>query len=277
MKAFKTEEGKTAVLTYYQMLREQIRIPREELTIPTVYGDTFILAAGDKKAPPLILLHGSSMNSAMWIRDIETFSQHFRVYAPDLPGEPGQSSEEQLPFETMDYVYWLNDVFAALAIDQANLAGISLGGWLAARFACHFPEKINKLALLCPAGIGGQNLAFKEIALTLLPKGEEGINELFRMINGDKPLPEVMLNYQKLIAAVFNSRMEVVPLLTDEQLRQLAMPSLLIIGAKDIMLNSSETAARYGQLLPDSQILILPDAGHSLTGLSGQITGFLLP
>lgn len=275
MNVFKNEEGKRAVLDYYDKLLGKINIPYEKLTIATTYGTAYALSAGNRENPPLVLLHGSSMNSAMWIKDIETFSSHYRVFAPDLPGEPGHSSEEQLPFDSADYVVWLREVFDALPIVRADLAGISLGGWLAAGFACTHPDRINKLALLCPAGIGGQNHAFKEIALSLLPRGEEGVNELFRMINGNKPIPDIMLNYQKLIAAVSNSRMETVPLLTDHQLKQLSMPSLLIVGEKDIMLNSAETAARYRAILPDSQIISLPDAGHSLTGLSAEIMSFL--
>jgi len=54
------------------------------------------------------------------------------VYAPDLPGEPGRSNEEQLPFDTMDYVFWLQDVLAVLKIERINIvlsdAGHSLTG-----------------------------------------------------------------------------------------------------------------------------------------------------
>ena len=107
-------------------------------------------------------------------------------------------------------------------------------------------------------------------------KGEDGVNELFRMINGDKPMPEIMLNYQKLIAAVFNSRQEPIPIFPNEELERLTMPSLLIVGKKDMILNSLETAERYKRLVPNSNVVVLPDAGHALTGLSDEIIGFLI-
>lgn len=275
MNAYKTPEGKHAVISYYNIMLQKFRIPHEELNINTVCGPTHILAAGKPEHEPLILLHGSSMNSVMWIRDMETFSEHYRVYALDLPGEPGKSSEEQLPLDTLDYVNWLDDVLNVLGINKVNLAGISLGAWLAAKYSIYHPKNVRKLALLCPAGIGGQNHAFKEIAISLLPKGEEGVNELLRMINGGKEIPEIMLNYQKLIAATFNSRQEPIPLFTDKELQRLSMPSLLIVGQKDIMLNSMETAERYGRLVSNSRIEVLSDAGHSLTGLAAEITEFL--
>lgn len=275
MNAFKTNEGKQAVIEYYNMLLSHMNISHEELYVTTRYGDTFMLAAGDKEKEPVILLHGSSMNSAMWIHDMEELSKYFRVYAPDLPGEPGRSNEVQLPFDNMDYAFWLGDVFDALHVSTANLVGLSLGAWLAAKFASNYADRVNKLVLLCPAGIGGQNHAFKDIAMALLPKGESGVDELFQLINGDTPIPEIMLNYQKLIAAVFNSRMEPVPIFSDEDLKRLTMPSLLIVGEKDIMLNSLETAERYKRLVPTASITVLPDAGHSLAGKTEDIVNFL--
>lgn len=276
MKAFRTQEGKQAVIEYYNMLLSKIAIPYKELNLSTRYGNTFLLAAGDEAKEPLILLHGSSMNSAMWIKDMEEMSKHYRVYAVDLPGEPGRSSEEQLPFDTMDYVIWLNDVLKVLNINSVNLVGISLGAWLSAKFSINYPQKVKKLVLLCPAGIGGQNHEFKNIAMSLLPKGEEGVNELFCMINGEKPIPEIMLNYQKLIASVFNVRQETVPIFSDEELGHLIMPSLLMVGEKDIMLNSLETAERYKKQVLNSDIVVLPEAGHSLVGLSKEIIDFLI-
>lgn len=275
MNAFKSLEGKKAVVEYYNMLLAHSGISHERITVNTRHGETFVLAAGDVTNPPVILLHGSSMNSVMWIKDMDKLSQQYRVYAPDMPGEPGQSDEEQLPFDSMDYVDWLADVLAALKVDHVMLVGISLGAWLAAKYAIAYPQQVHKLVLLCPAGIGGQNHAFKDIAMSLLIKGEAGVDELFQRINGNQPIPEIMLNYQKLIAAVFNSRQEVVPLFADKALARLAMPSMLIVGEKDIMLNSLETAKRYARLAPNATVVVRPDAGHSLVGLADEILEFI--
>ena len=275
MKAFKSEEGKEAILAYYDKLLEMMTIPYEKLRINTFSGPTFILAAGEPANPPIILLHGSSMNSAMWIGDMQKLSRYYRVYAPDLPGEPGRSNEEQLPFDTDDYSDWLSDLMKGLSIDEAIIGGASLGAWLALKFSVRHPEKVNKLVLLCPAGVGTQNHGFKEIALSLLTQGEEGLNELFRKINGDNPIPEIVLNYQKLIALFFNFRQEVIPIFSDDELRRLTMPSIIFVGSKDIMLKSEETAERTSRLVPQARIVVLPERGHSLSGLADDIIEFL--
>lgn len=72
-----------------------------------------------------------------------------------------------------------------------------------------------------------------------------------------------MLKYQKLIGKSFNYRRETIPLFSDNELKLLAMPTVLFVGAKDIMLHSAKSAKRLRDLLPHAKINILPEAGHS--------------
>lgn len=275
MKAFNSEQGKEAVMNYYGMMLEKLTVPHEKIEVGTRFGKTFVICAGEKSAPPMFLLHGSSMNSSMWVGDIPKYSGAYRVYAPDMPGEPGKSDENQLPFDSSDYSDWLSDVMSALGVKKTVLIGASLGAWLAVKFSVEHPESVEKLVLLCPGGIGSQNHKFKEIALSLLTKGEEGVNELFRMINGGAEIPEAVLNYQKLIAVSFNSRKEELPVFSDGDLKKLNMPVAVFVGGKDIMLRSDETIDRITRLLPDATAVMLPERGHSLSGLCDDILGFL--
>lgn len=85
--AFRTKEGRQAVLEAYEKFIKGIRFPYEEINVDTRWGKAFVIAAGRRDSPNLILLHGSAMNSAMWFRDMEKYTEHFRVYAVDLQGE----------------------------------------------------------------------------------------------------------------------------------------------------------------------------------------------
>lgn len=275
MRAFYSDQGKEAVMNYYHMMLEKLTVEYEQMEVETRFGKTFMLCAGEKTRPPLILLHGSSMNATMWIGDMPKHANAYRVYAPDMPGEPGKSDENQLSFDTNDYTDWLLDVITELNAVKPILIGASLGGWLAARFAAAHPDLVGKLVLLCPGGIGSQNHAFKEIALSLLPKGEEGLNQLFLMINGGNAIPEIVLNYQKLIAVCFNARKEELPILSDDNLRKLTMPVAVFVGAKDIMLRSDETIDRIRSLLPNAKTVIYPEMGHSLPGACDDVLDFL--
>ncbi|WP_069999030.1 alpha/beta fold hydrolase [Cellulosilyticum sp. I15G10I2] len=270
-KAFKTQGGRDEVLQYSDMLLESLTIPYERLSINTRHGSTFCIAAGDISAPPMILLHGSSMNSSMWISDILKYYQKYRVYALDIPGEAGRSDEGQLPFTTSDLDDWLYDVLSGLSINKVIVIGASLGGWLAAKFAIRYPDKIDKLVLLCPAGISTQNKKIIIMAIFHMLLGEKGIRKLFKMINGNLDIPEIILKFQILIGKNFNTRKESIPIFSDDEIRRLTMPVFLFVGAKDIMLHSIETADRMKKLVPSARINILPEGGHSIINLADEI------
>ncbi|WP_286149828.1 alpha/beta fold hydrolase, partial [Romboutsia ilealis] len=250
-------------------------LEHEKIMVNTSYGETFIIAMGKKELPSLILLHGSGMNSSMWIKEMEEYSKTHRVYAVDMPGEPGKSDENQLPFGGDEFSNWLNDVFNELFIEKASIVGISLGAWLGTKFAIRYSDKVDKLILLCPAGIGPQKKSFIFKFLFYSIFGEKGIDKLYYKINGDKPIPEIMLNYQKLIAKHFNFRKVTIPIFTDNELRKLTMPVALFVGGKDVMLHSEKTANRLGSLLNHAEINFIQEEGHSIINQGNEIRKFL--
>ena len=273
--AFKSEAGKKEIFKYYELLLTKVDSAYEEIRVNTSYGNTYLIAMGEKNLPPLILLHGSGMNSAMWIKEMEQYSLKHRVYAIDMPGEPGKSDERQLPFESDDFSNWLNEVFNVLSIEKASIVGISLGAWLGAKFAIKYSEKVNKLVLLCPAGIGPQKKSFIFKFLFYSLYGEKGIDKLYYKINGDKLIPQIMLNYQKLIAKHFNFRRVTIPIFSDNELKKLTMPVALFVGGKDIMLHSEKTANRLGSLLNHAEINYIQEEGHSIVNQGECIREFL--
>jgi len=274
--AFKTMEGRNAVYKIYDTFLGSMRIPNEQIYVDTRFGKAFVIAAGKKDAPALVLLHGSGFNSVMWIEDMEKYSQYYRVYAVDLQGEPGKSDGKQLPFEGSDFDNWLLDVFMGLSIQKASIVGISLGAWLALKFSIANPQRVNKLVLLCPAGISALKASFAYVSLFYLLSGEKGIERLYRKVNGGKPIPQVIMDYQKLIGKHFNFRREKIPLFTDAELSRVTMPSLLFVGRKDIMFHSMKIAQRYKKLVPNAKVTVLQDKGHTLVGLKDEILEFLL-
>lgn len=273
--AFKSQEDKKKILRAYDTFLKEWNMPYKEIYTDTRYGKTCMITCGDEKNPPLILLHGTGMNSVMWLKDMKEFAKEYRVYAIDIVGEPGRSDERQLPLRGTFYAEWLNEVMKAQNISKAILIGISLGAWLAVKFAVNYPEKAEKLILISPSGIGPQRKAFIFTALGYGLLGEKGIEKLYCKVNGNRPLPAGILQYQMLIRKSFQYRRETIPLFSDEELGKLTMPIVLFAGVKDIMLHSEKTAKRLKELLPHAAINILPEEGHSIVNLSEKIKGFL--
>jgi len=162
---FKSEESRDAIRTRYNQILSAF--PFQQRYVDTTFGRTFILDAGDANRPPLVLLHGSCSNSAFWFGEISALSSTFHVLAVDILGEAGNSAENRLDLDSEDYADWLAEVFEACAVKKPVIMGNSLGSWMALRFATKFPERVERLILLAPAGLSGIHVEFLEEAKEL--------------------------------------------------------------------------------------------------------------
>jgi pimeloyl-ACP methyl ester carboxylesterase len=277
---YATTAGGRAVEQRYREILRLWPVPSEWLYIPTQEGETFVLACGPPDAPPLLLLHGSAANTAMWMSDVASWAQDFRVYAVDLVGEPGLSAPSRPPLASEAYALWLDDVLRALALPRASIVGVSLGGWLALDYAIRRPDRVARLAVLCPGGIGRQKWGVLVAALLLMPFGRRGLRTTMRLAAGGAlpaatPHAQEFADYLMLIHTHFRPRRERLPTFDDDQLGRLRMPVLAIVGGRDRMLDSYGTRRRLERAVPSATVRLLPDAGHVLLGQSGVVLDFL--
>jgi pimeloyl-ACP methyl ester carboxylesterase len=105
--------------------------------------------------------------------------------------------------------------------------------------------------------------------------GERGRSRLYHKINLNPAVSQNILDYQRLIGENFNSRNELIPLLSDQELKRLTMPVLMFLGQKDIIISVGKTAKRLGSLLPNARISILPSIGHTLINLADKVSAFI--
>src|SRR5437667_10088755 len=118
---YKSPEGERAVQGRYRRFLQYWPVANEQLRVPTLEGETFIIACGDEKAPPLLLLHGSASNSAMWMGDVAAWAAHFRVYAIDVIGEPGLSAPSRPSLKSEAYALWLDNLMQTLSLDRGSI------------------------------------------------------------------------------------------------------------------------------------------------------------
>ena len=116
--------------------------------------------------PPVLLIHGLGEFLEVWNRNIAPLSEHFAVYAVDLPGHG--LSGKSLGSYTLDFTSeFIVHFMQALGIKHASLVGHSLGAKVCLNLAISFPEKINKLVLLDAGGLSKK--APLSYQLTILP------------------------------------------------------------------------------------------------------------
>jgi pimeloyl-ACP methyl ester carboxylesterase len=280
---YKSPAGERAVKERYQAFLRYWPVPNEKLRVPTGAGETFVIASGKPNAPPLVLLHGSGFNSVSWMGDVATWAENFRVYAVDIIGHPGFSAPARPPYDSDAYAQWLDDVLTSLGPGKYSIVGISLGGWIATDFAIRRPDRVARLVLLCPGGIGREKISMLKLFLIILPLlaiGALGRRKAMQIMLGGEALPDskaarALADFMSLISRHFRHNLAKVTRFEDEALRRITRPLLLIVGGRDAMIDSTETRNRVTTNIATAQIEYLPDAGHALFGYTKAVDTFL--
>jgi pimeloyl-ACP methyl ester carboxylesterase len=122
------------------------KFKREELSVDGV--KTVVYSAGT--GTPVVFFHGAGTIDGFDFT--EAWSDRHRVICPYHPGF-GESGDDPSFTTLHDYVMHYLELFDLLKLDTFHLVGLSLGGYLAAMFACEHGHRVNKLALIAPAGI----------------------------------------------------------------------------------------------------------------------------
>lgn len=277
---YRSPEGARAVQESYAQLLDQWPLAHERLCVPTRHGDTFVLTCGPETGPPLILLQGSGANTAMWIRDVAAWTECFRVHAVDIIGEPGSSAPSRPPLASGAYALWLDDVLTGLGLSRVSMVAVSLGGWVALSFATRNPERVERLVLLCPAGVGRQRVWPFLKLMPLLFLGARGRRKAMAIVAGRTLGPKLHSRdpLAQLLAVTFRHfrpRRARVPRFSDKELQKLTMPVMLIVGDGDVLLDSTESARRLERSAALPTVRLLPDMGHVIWGQTRPILDFL--
>ncbi len=271
---YKSRAGERAIMAWYDAALAHWPVPYEALNVPTRHGDTFVLVCGKESGMPLILLHGAGTNSAMWAGDVAAYSRRYRVYAVDLPGEPGKSAPNRPAWEGPAYAEWLAGVLDALKVEKATLLGLSQGGWAALKFAVYQPRRVESLVLLNPGGIAPDKLSFVLQAIPLSLLGPWGIHRINRLLFAGQPIPQEVDKATTLMMTHFKMRVGVLPMFTEAELRCLSMPVLLLLGERDALRDGPKIAARMQGLVPRLTTIVIPEGGHALMNTPPHILPF---
>lgn len=107
--------------------------------------------------PALVLLHGGGPGASgvsNYSRNVDALASTYRVIVPDMPGygRSTKSLDQSDPFGALANA--IRGLLDALDIDTAHLVGNSYGGAAALRLALDAPQRVGRLVLMGPGGIG---------------------------------------------------------------------------------------------------------------------------
>ena len=188
----------------------------------------------------LVLLHGNGEDHTYFKRQMEPFSQKYRVIALDTRGH-GESPRGSAPFTLDQFAEDLKEFLDQRGIAKCHLLGFSDGGNIALLFALKYPQYVEKLVL------NGANLDPSGMTLeTRAPITAEwcvnGVRRLFA--------PRHKKTWELLNLMVTQ------PHIKPQELGRLTIPTLVIAGEKD-MIREKHTRL-IADSIPNSTLVILP-------------------
>ena len=104
------------------------------------------------EGPDILLIHGLGAAKSSFFDTAAALGRAgYRVHALDLPGFGGSSKPATGPYSARWFAESVVGVMDVLGIERAHIVGNSLGGRVALEVGLRAPERVNGLALLCPA------------------------------------------------------------------------------------------------------------------------------
>jgi len=292
--AFRSDDARDAYLQLYDAALTTSTVPVTESDIETSFGRAHLLNAGDPSKPPLVALHGSSISSTMWVPLLPVLTATHSVTMIDAIDEAGKSIATKPTTKSAELVAWLDETLLALGIQRSAIVAASRGAWIATHYSTAFPERVDRLALVCPVGIViGLRPSFMVHALpTLTVWPTERRVESFldtmamptnRRLLRQEPWQPIMRQFISgaigFKQALTNARPNPWPMRSDCDLQRLSsarIPVLAIMGRDDALHNGPKAAALFRQQLPKARIELVDDANHMITAEQPEIVEKLL-
>ncbi len=261
---------------------------------------TFLVEAGPKSAPAVLLVHGFGGSTFSFRKNVAPLSEAgFHVVAFDLPGSGLSDKRWGTDYSHPAQADFVVEMMRVLGIREGTLVAHSLGANIAAHVALRHPEVVRKLVFIAPVffegtapGRGRWLLRFPPVrrwARILVRRKLQppGSGRTLRTAYGDPSLvtPDVIEGYAAPrwmkdwdLALLGMARDTPASALT-RPLSEIHVPVLIVWGEKDRWVPMA-SGARLRKELPGAEWLVVPGAGHLLLeerpeAVDARIVGFL--
>ena len=248
--------------------------------------------------PPVILLHGGGAGSAIWFRQIEALSRAHRVIVPDHPVF-GLSSQD--PYEsplTGSLVRYLTGFMDALGLGRVDVVGLSMGAQATLAMALAGPDRFNRLVVIDAAGLGKAiSWIFKLATVPLIGRlilrpnrwGQDNFFKTQEVVNSDFADAGAYMQYSydvtlasgharamRLSLSAMTGLSGQKSIFTDEELRSITHPMLVIWGAQDKLFPIAH-GYRLSQHAPNASLHVIENSAHvPLLDNPGQVNDLIV-
>jgi 2-hydroxy-6-oxonona-2,4-dienedioate hydrolase len=222
---------------------------------------------GPEDGEPWVMLHGLGAIAAAWAPVMLRLRRSCRMVVPELSAIGGT----RCPDHGIG-VGASGEILQALMEREfgsrpVTLMGLSLGGWMATRFALAHPQKISRLVLVDAGGYRDQD--WESIETLIRVNDLAGVNRLYKALFVHVPwlmrLSKATFLQAYTSKAVRNvlAGLSEADTFNDADLGRLPMPTALIWAERDGLFTAA-TARAMAAAIPRSRLEVLPDCGHAV-------------
>ena len=247
---------------------------------PVFGGQVYIQTAGRPDNPAVVIVHGLGHEASdSWRQTIRLLKKDFYVFAFDLPGF-GHSTRGNKLYSPDNYVRLINHLTRKYVKKPFHLLGHSMGGAISLRYAAAYPQNVETLTLVDPAGIL-HRLAYTKY---LAPLGVDSILQrynpfeesrvadlaglLLEKLERKMPMDlQVILDFPLLREKVLQGNSKAIAglalVLTDfsRTPERVTAPTLIIWGEKD-QIAPLRIGRVLNALIQKSTLRTIPESGH---------------
>jgi 2-hydroxy-6-oxonona-2,4-dienedioate hydrolase len=219
----------------------------------------------------IVLIHGLGGFAERWSAVIPLLSKKYHVIALDLPVY-GYSDKPSTDYTPEFFSKFIFDFLDCMDIKKTHMIGTSLGGQIVAECATTQNKMIEKIVLVCPAGIMKTSTpTLDAYSMAALYPSHDTVKTAYEMMTGSNKKvsddaiegfikrmtqPNAKMAFMSTILALKNA-----PPIT-ERLANIISPTLLIWGKLDSMI-PVKYANDFASSIKNCQLEIMENCGHT--------------
>lgn len=268
MSIYKSKHAQTELAAITQRIVKELPAKSKSHLVPTRFGESHCLEFAAANLPRLVVFHGGYTNHAFILYYLRALIGRFHIYALDMPGHPGKSSETVIDPRDDSYGEWACEALAQLAVDKAHLLGLSYGGFVAQRVAAINPDGVASLTLMMAAGICAmnqlslvRNLMLPQL-LFRLTKSDRYLYSMLNVLFTDYAEDFVVDFFRTMLIAVKSDSRQM-KLSRRSEFNNFRKPVLVITAEHDAVFDAKKQAQVAAKLFPLATIWELKGSKHS--------------
>ncbi|HSP33447.1 MAG TPA: alpha/beta fold hydrolase [Thermoanaerobaculia bacterium] len=216
--------------------------------------------------PPLVMIHGIGGKAEDYALLFRHFTRRHRVYALDLLGSGGSDTPD-VDYSIAMHAGVLRGFLDAMDLRTTDVMAVSMGGWIALKFAAEHPERVRRLALVSTGGFAFETEALTES--TFSPRDIAALRRsLYLQSDRAARLPKFVLRdllrrarerrwiNERAMRSMLTGRD-----LVERKLGALRMPVLLVWGTRDRLIPFS-VAHRIRDEVPHAELFAIEGGSH---------------